>query len=221
MHKFTVGNKIILCKVRENSSSNYLILNLRKNRVLEISFPRNSRLSVKKILEKKRPWIERKYKELSSRKCVVGSKRILYLGRVHRLKIYRGNKQKVRMQGNRITINMGKGQSAKKVLTEWMAQKSKEYAMKKAVKFGKQLGINPKFTVDVKDMRGWGRCIDKQHLVFNWQLIGLPVQLAEYVVAHEITHLAEGSHSKKFARKLAAICSQYKELREELKNYFL
>lgn len=221
MGTFKVGGKVVRYKVRENSHSKYLTLNLKKDRVLEISFPRESGLSVKKILKKKRPWIERKYRELWKRKKVVGNKKVLYRGQGYHLKILQGNKQKVQMRGSEITINAKKGQSAREVLKRWMARKSKKYATRKAAKFAKLLGVNPDFTVGSKDMKSWGRCMDKKHLVFNWQLVGLPTRLAEYVVAHELVHLAEGSHSKKFERKLAAICPHYKELREELKSYLI
>lgn len=221
MGKFRVGNRVVRYAVRENGDSKYLVLSLKKDRVLEISLPRDSGLNVEKILQKKRPWIERKYEEVSRWKRVVGSKRILYRGGTYLLKIVQKGKQNVRIQGNKITVNMEKGQSARKVLKEWMSQKSEKYATRKAAKFAKLLGVNPDFTVETKDMKSWGKCIDKKHLIFNWQLIGLPTRLVEYVVAHELTHLAEEDHSKRFERKLAVICPYYKELREELKNYLV
>lgn len=221
MGTFKVGDKVVRYTIRENHSSKYLILNLREDWVLEISFPREFGLTVKKILEKKRPWIERKYRELSKRRRVVGNRRVLYRGRDYRLNILRGNKQKVQTHGNEITMNVEKGQSVKEALERWLAQKSKRYATRKAEKFAEILGINQGFSVDVKDMKSWGMCVDKKHLLFNWQLIGLPSQLAEYVVAHELVHLVEKSHSKKFERKLVAINPRYKEMREDLKNYVI
>lgn len=221
MGTFRVGGQVVRYTVRENDDSKYLVLSLRKDRVLEISLPRKSGLSVKKILEKKRPWIERKYEEVSKRKRVVGRKRILYRGQAYPLKIVQRGKQHVRVQGDKITINVEQGQSARKVLKEWMSRKSKKYSMRKAAKFAKSLGINPDYTVDTKDMKSWGRCVDKKNLVFNWQLIGLPPRLVEYVVSHELVHVAEPSHSKKFERKLAVICPHYEELKSELKSYVI
>ena len=221
MGTFKVGDRTVRYTVWENGNSQYLVLDLRRDRTLEIGVPRGSKLSVKKILEKKRPWIERKYEELSRRTRVIGGKRVLYRGRARRLKILRGDWQRVRIHEDEIVINTKRGQSAREVLREWMARKSKKYATAKAKKFSRSLGAHIDFTVEVKDMRSWGRCVDKKKLVFNWQLIGLPERLAEYVVAHELVHLAEGNHSKKFERKLAAIRPHYKELREELKSYLI
>ena len=219
MGKFRIGNRVVRYTVRENSNSNYLVLKLRKDQVLEISIPRDSGLSVERILEKKRPWVEKKYKELLERKHVVRNRRILYRGRAYHLKISRGNKQGVRIHRDKITINVKRGQNASEALKKWMAQKSKNYATRRAMGLAKLLGVKLDFTVDVKDMKSWGRCMDKKNFVFNWQLMGLPARLAGYVVAHELAHLTEGSHSKRFERKLAAISPQYKELREELKSY--
>lgn len=221
MGVFRIGDKVIRDTIRENSSSKYLVLNLKNDRVLEIGLPRDSTLNVKKILQKKRPWIERKYEELSRRKRVISCKKILYCGQTYPLQIVREGRPNVGLQGDKIKINVGGGQSAKEVLKDWMTRKSKIYATRKAMRFAKLLGINPDFTVKTKNMKSWGRCVDKKHLVFNWQLIGLPARLAEYVVAHELVHIAEASHSRKFERKLAVICPQYKELRGELKSYLI
>ena len=44
----------------------------------------------------------------------------------------------------------------------------------------------------------WGSCSKKRNLNFNYKIIFLPERLAEYIVAHELCHLKEFSHSQKF-----------------------
>lgn len=69
------------------------------------------------------------------------------------------------------------------------------------------------------DTKKWAYCKRDGRLVFNWQLIALPRELADYVVLHEVTHLSEFSHSNRFKRKLALICPDFREKEAMLKRY--
>jgi predicted metal-dependent hydrolase len=44
----------------------------------------------------------------------------------------------------------------------------------------------------------WGSCNHKGEIRLNWRLIQLPPALADYVVAHEVAHLVELNHSRRF-----------------------
>jgi predicted metal-dependent hydrolase len=44
----------------------------------------------------------------------------------------------------------------------------------------------------------WGSCNHKGEIRLNWRLVQLPPHLADYVVAHEVAHLAELNHSARF-----------------------
>ena len=54
--------------------------------------------------------------------------------------------------------------------------------------------------------------------MFNWQLIALPKELIEYVINHEITHLLEFNHSTNFHKRLVALCPDFREKENVLKN---
>ncbi len=50
----------------------------------------------------------------------------------------------------------------------------------------------------------------------SWRLVHLEPALADYVVAHEVVHLLELNHSKRFWRLLAALYPDWREARERL-----
>jgi len=53
--------------------------------------------------------------------------------------------------------------------------------------------------VRVKDQRTrWGSCSGKRNLNFNFRLLRLPQELADYVIVHELCHLKELNHSRRF-----------------------
>ena len=67
----------------------------------------------------------------------------------------------------------------------------------------------------------WGSCSSHRNLNFNLYLKYLPVELAEYIVFHEVTHLMEMGHNKKFWNIISTRYSNYKELEDELSIYWL
>lgn len=55
--------------------------------------------------------------------------------------------------------------------------------------------------VGVRDTKSrWGSCSASGHLSFSWRLIMAPEAVLDYVVAHEVAHLAEMNHGRHFWR---------------------
>ncbi len=55
--------------------------------------------------------------------------------------------------------------------------------------------------VTVRDtVSRWGSCARDGNLSFSWRLIFVPEAVIDYVVAHEVAHLVEMNHSKRFWR---------------------
>jgi predicted metal-dependent hydrolase len=63
----------------------------------------------------------------------------------------------------------------------------------------------------------WGSCTSRGTVRINWRLIKLPPHLLDYVVVHELAHLAEMNHSAAFWRVVATACPDYLMRRKELK----
>lgn len=67
----------------------------------------------------------------------------------------------------------------------------------------------------------WGSCSSNGNLNFNFYLKYLPVNLIEYIVVHELSHLIEMSHNKRFWNIMSEEFPDYKELEDELYIYWL
>ncbi len=65
----------------------------------------------------------------------------------------------------------------------------------------------------------WGSCSKNGNLNFNYKIAFLPEYLADYLVAHELCHLREMNHSKKFWNLVAASVPDYKQKRKELLKF--
>jgi hypothetical protein len=63
----------------------------------------------------------------------------------------------------------------------------------------------------------WGSC-GPSGIRFNWRLIHLAPHLVDYVVAHELAHLAEMNHSPRFWTEVGRIYPDWRAARAELKR---
>lgn len=64
----------------------------------------------------------------------------------------------------------------------------------------------------------WGSCSKKKNLNFNYKLLYLPKEEMNYVVVHELCHLAESNHGKIFWELVARTVPEYKLIRSRLKT---
>ncbi|MFC1687090.1 M48 family metallopeptidase [Patescibacteria group bacterium] len=67
----------------------------------------------------------------------------------------------------------------------------------------------------------WGSCSKKGNLSFNYKITSLPPRLADYIIVHELCHLKEFNHSKKFWSLVGQTFPDYKEIKKTLKQYSL
>lgn len=77
----------------------------------------------------------------------------------------------------------------------------------------------PIAAITVKNMRRqWGSCSRTRRLNFNYKLIYLPQTLADYVIVHEIAHLAVFNHSPRFWQEVARTIPDWRKRRVELRK---
>lgn len=66
----------------------------------------------------------------------------------------------------------------------------------------------------------WGSCSIRTRQIYISQLmVNAPLELLEYLIVHELCHLKEANHGKRFWKWVALGCPDYKERRKALKRY--
>ena len=64
----------------------------------------------------------------------------------------------------------------------------------------------------------WGSCSKKGNLNYNYKILFLPEAIADYIIVHELCHLKEFNHSRKFWNLVAQAIPSYLEIKRELKT---
>jgi len=63
----------------------------------------------------------------------------------------------------------------------------------------------------------WGSCSKRGNLNFNYKIIKLSKEVADYIIVHELCHLKEFNHSKNFWFLIEKTIPDYKKLRNTLR----
>jgi len=63
----------------------------------------------------------------------------------------------------------------------------------------------------------WGVCMADGRIRLSWRLAHLAPELADYVVAHEVAHLVELNHSKRFWRLVETLYPDWRAARQRIR----
>jgi hypothetical protein len=74
--------------------------------------------------------------------------------------------------------------------------------------------------VSVRNQRSrWGSCSRHGTISLNWRLVQTPAFVRDYIILHELAHLKEMNHSKRFWREVARLCPDFARAERWLKQH--
>ncbi len=99
-----------------------------------------------------------------------------------------------------------------------LKDKAKEIIPIKVDYYAKIMGISyNKISIKCQKTR-WGSCSSKRNLNFNCLLMLTPDNVIDYIIVHELCHLKEMNHSKRFWNEVKTVLPNYEESHKWLKE---
>lgn len=185
---------------------------------------------------KRAPWIlkqqqdlERYLPHLPPRQYVSGEAH-RYLGRQYRLKVIEsknGTGKRVKRDRNYIYVyveDKADTEQVKMLLDEWYrAHARRVFAEQLDACYPKveHIGVPyPGIAIRAMSTR-WGSCSPKGQITLNVKLIKVPKSYIDYVIFHELCHLAEPNHTPRFYEHLDRVLPDWQERRDKLNAFEL
>jgi predicted metal-dependent hydrolase len=53
----------------------------------------------------------------------------------------------------------------------------------------------------------------------NWRLVQVPESVRDYIILHELAHLREMNHSRRYWRVVEELCPNYREAEDYLRKH--
>lgn len=118
----------------------------------------------------------------------------------------------ISFDGRRILVP--KRANSRELLLTWFKQEAYKIITERVELFSKRIG-STYGTINVTEAKArWGSCSANGNLNFAWRLVMCPISVIDYVVVHEMSHLAFKSHSQEFWMRVKTILPNYHEQQE-------
>ena len=167
----------------------------------------------------------RNHQKYVQTKHYVSGEMQFYLGRRYVLKVVeeKGAPGSVKMNRGKLLVSLPRFDSKKTTLVkglvndwykyraECIFQERLQYLLPQATWVK---GI-PSFRI-LPMQKQWGSCSAKGTLMLNPHLVKAPKECIDYVILHELCHIAEHNHSERFWRLLTQVMPHWKEVKSRL-----
>ena len=180
------------------------------------------RASLRRILEvveQKSGWIKVKQKQAKAAnpaRQFVNGESFWYLGKTYKLEIVRKAASPLQLDG-RFYLAQARQPKAAAVFTGWYKEQARQVIPERVRWYAEKIGFTYQQVKITSARRRWGSCSPRGTLCFTWRLVMAPLPVIDYVVAHELAHLLEKSHSRRFWAQVQTILPDYKACRDWLK----
>ena len=186
------------------------------------------------IVRKRAPWILRQAPDpvlQVPRKRFVSGETLPYLGRNVRLIVepadvpspeVRFDHWSFRIAAPAAPIGLDESErydGIRKAFVRWYRQRAVQRLPRTVELWRKRMGWPETPGVLIRDQRQrWGSCAPDGTLRFNWRVVMVNPELAEYVVVHELSHLKVSNHSAEYWELISSLLPDVHQRRRRLRE---
>ena len=129
-----------------------------------------------------------------------------------------GRRPVLELAGERFRLAQGSQARAAEVFSAWYRQQARRVIEERVKWYATRFGLKYSAVRISSARTRWGSCSSRGSLSFTWRLVIAPLEVIDYVVAHELAHLRVRNHSPAFWREVESILPDYKVRQKWLKT---
>jgi predicted metal-dependent hydrolase len=103
-------------------------------------------------------------------------------------------------------------------IQQWYMTEAHKEIHSRCMWFSMMTGYSPSSIRITGARQRWGSCTHTGGLNFSWRLIQAPLGIVDYVIVHELVHLRQPDHSRKFWAKVEGLMPDYQQRRQWLRE---
>jgi len=199
-----------------------------QNGEVRLSAPRYVSLSyLRNFLSGKIEWIKQQQEAQKNRphlgvKTFAQNEKHSLFGKEFELEIISGTKSQVSLQEDKLVLvskKVGDVKEYQKILDNFYRQNLEPKITEIIAHYEKIMGVKPaEFRIKKMKTR-WGTCAIKARRIWiNLELAKTHPKCLEFIVVHEMTHLLERKHNKRFFALMDKFMADWRSWDKELKN---
>lgn len=134
-------------------------------------------------------------------------------------RIERSDRRGVRFEGpDRLLVGGAEATIGPRIAV-WLKDQARGALLAASQRYAATLGVDFERIV-IRDTRSrWGSCSSSGTLSYSWRLIFAPVDVLDYVAAHEVAHLIEMNHSSRFWAVVEQLRPDWRAQRDWLRHH--
>ena len=129
-----------------------------------------------------------------------------------------GRRPPLELAGERFRLAHAAQARASEIFTAWYKQQARRLMEERVKWYASRFGLKYSAVRISSARTRWGSCSSRGSLSFTWRLVIAPLEVIDYVVAHELAHLRVKNHSPAFWREVESILPDYKARQKWLKT---
>jgi predicted metal-dependent hydrolase len=145
------------------------------------------------------------------------------IGRVWRVEAVETAARRVTVRADgadrlRIIGRIGSEKACRAALARWLIAQARDHLPPRLQTASQRTGFHHHCVRVRRQRTRWGSCSRHKTISLNANLLFLPPELADHVLIHELCHLAEMNHSRRFWALVAKHCPDYRQANRQLRN---
>ncbi|HZE98291.1 MAG TPA: SprT family zinc-dependent metalloprotease [Planctomycetota bacterium] len=213
--------------IRRSVRARYLRADIGLRTGLRVTLPEGlNEARVEAFLRSRRRWVLRALTRLERLASIIPDRSLAhgttvpYLGATLTLNLSVGSPARAGRVGDSLIVHAPRRtrSAVRAALEVWYRGEAARVLGGHAREMGAHHPLPYKKIVIRDQKRRWGSCSSNGTLSFNWRLMLAPAEVAHYLVAHELSHLAHPDHSRRFWAKVAELCPGFRDQERWLKR---